>query len=377
MGDGLFSTVRGMGWVKVTLGMPMAKWALPCNKGTAARGDLMEFASLERMAREGFGLEVSGPTRELAAGNINRSVVITTDDGAFVLQQLNDSVFGDVKAVMENVLRVCERLEANNLAAMRFTESVDGLSLVGQEDSWWRCYRYIEGAATPSIVTPEDAQSTARTFGRFASAIDGLELHEHLAGYHDFDARVAALDAAVVANSHDRLSGAEPAIERLISIIDRLRLSGGYDAWREAPVRNVHNDAKGPNCIVGASGARTIIDLDTTMPGTLLADIGELVRSSTRHLDDPTPGEVMAQIEAVNRGFLAGYGQDLVGPERAAMLLAGPLLTTENSVRFLADHLVGDTYYGAACAGQNLERAEYQLALAERLIDAIEWATAG
>ena len=31
MGDGLFSTVRGMGWVKVTLGMPMAKWALPCN----------------------------------------------------------------------------------------------------------------------------------------------------------------------------------------------------------------------------------------------------------------------------------------------------------------------------------------------------------
>ena len=83
----------------------------------------------------------------------------------------------------------------------------------------------------------------------------------------------------------------------------------------------------------------------------------------------------MGQIEAVNRGFLAGYGGELSEAESAAMLLAGPLLTAENAVRFLTDHLLGDIYYGAAAPGHNLERAKQQLALAAAQIGAIESAT--
>jgi len=112
------------------------------------------------------------------------------------------------------------------------------------------------------------------------------------------------------------------------------------------------------------------------MPGTLLSDIGELVRSATRELHGASPATLMAQIESVNRGFLAGYGAELEAGERNAMLLAGPLLATENAARFLADHLNGDKYYGATEPNQNRDRGEAQLSLAMRLIDAIEWATA-
>ena len=68
-------------------------------------------------------------------------------------------------------------------------------------------------------------------------------------------------------------------------------------------------------------------------------------------------------------------GLEFTEAERDAMLLAGPLMAIENSVRFLADHLSGDKYYGASSPNQNLDRATAQLGLGKRLVAAIEWAT--
>lgn len=334
-------------------------------------------AQLERLARDHFGLQPTAPVRELSAGNINRSAVVDTDDGAIVLQEMNVSIFADPVALMSNTERIIERMVEHNLSALSFIRAADGSWLAESDGVPWRCYRFVDGHQTPAILTPEEAQSTARAFGRYAKAIDGLELTEHLVGYHDFDARVATFEADLAADELGRASSCSDTIDDLLSIIDRLRLSAGYDAWRNAPIRNAHNDAKGPNCIVGPTGARTIIDLDTTMPGTVLSDIGEMIRSSTRSLSNATPADYMAQIESVNRGFLAGYGADLTSDEREAMLLAGPLMAVENAVRFLADHLSGDKYYGASSPNQNLQRAIAQLELGKKLVGAIEWATTG
>lgn len=331
---------------------------------------------IETLVREHFGLYVHAVVRELAAGHINVSSLVRTDDGDVVVQRLNEVAFSDPAALMSNTELILERLEERNLSGMRFLRTVDGGWLAEDGGDLWRCYRYIDGEATPPITTPEDAQSAARAFGRFAHAIDGLELTTHVKGYHDFDRRIAELDAAVAADESGRLETCGDAVDQIAATVDRLRLSSGFDAWQSAPTRNAHNDAKGPNCVVGPTGARTIIDLDTTMPGTVLSDIGELVRSSTRYLLDASPQDLMLQIEAVNRGFLAAFRETLESEERRAMLLAGPLLTIENAARFLTDHLQGDRYYGASEPGQNLARCEVQMALASRLIEAIEWATA-
>ena len=330
----------------------------------------------KELAADHFGLEPSGSEREIDAGNINCTAVVPTASGDYVLQNINVDIFADPDALMNNSLKIVERLREQGLPAMEFARTVDGALSTNHGDSVWRCYRFIDGEATPAIRSSEDAQSTARAFGRYAKAIDGLELAEHLAGYHDFDARSAAFLDAVEVDKVGRLASCGRYVDDVLAIIDRLRLTSAFDAWREVPVRNSHNDAKGPNCIVGASG-RTIIDLDTTMPGTVVSDIGELVRSSTRSMDDAGPEEIMAQIAAVNRGFLAGYGGDLTPAENACMLLAGPLLTVENALRFLGDHLSGDTYYGASTVDENLDRSIVQLRLAARLVEAIELATSG
>lgn len=335
----------------------------------------MNIRQLERMAATQFGLTSIAPIRPVRAGNINSTAVIETDAGAFVLQEMNVAVFPSPSALMANTLKIIDRQREHNLPAMSFQRTLDGDWLADFDGTPWRCYRFIEGGATPNILTPEEAQRTARAFGRFAKAIDGLELDVHLEGYHDFDERVAVLDGVVDADELGRLDGCRQFVEDLLSVIDRLRLTSGYRAWKQLPVRNSHNDAKGPNCIVDLSGNLTIIDLDTTMPGTVLSDIGELVRSSTRHLPDASPEELWSQIQAVNRGFVAGLVLELTEEEREAMLLAGPLMAIENSVRFLADHLSGDKYYGAESPEQNLHRAVVQYELGRRLVGAIEWAT--
>ncbi len=335
----------------------------------------MNHTQLERMATERFGLSPVAPVRPVRAGNINRTAVIETEDGSFVLQEMNISVFPFPSALMSNTLKIIERQREHSLPALSFLQTTSGEWLAELDGTPWRCYRFVEGGATPDILTPEDAQRTARAFGRFAKAIDGLDLVEHVEGYHDFDQRVGVLEFVVDADELDRVQACAQFVDDLLSVIDRLRLTSGYKAWKRVPVRNSHNDAKGPNCIVDLAGNLTVIDLDTTMPGTVLADIGELVRSSTRHLPDAGPEQLWAQIQAVNRGFVAGFVDDLTDTEREAMLLAGPLMAVENAVRFLADHLSGDKYYGAESPNQNLDRAIVQYELGRRLVGAIEWAT--
>ena len=336
----------------------------------------MDDTHLEQLARSGFGLEPTSPVVPMRSGNINRSARFDADDGTYVLQELNTDVFTDPDALMGNTERIVGCLEEANQPAMRFVRNVDGGWLVDLDGISWRCYEHVAGVAESALQTPEEAQATARVFGRYANAIAELDLAEHLPGYHDFDARVSTLEQAIDDDAAGRLADCADSVEAALRTVDRLRLAPSYAAWAEIPRRNAHNDAKAPNCVVGEAGTRTVIDLDTTMPGTVLADIGELVRSATRAIESPPPETLMLQIEAVNRGFLAGFGHELTDAESAAMLLAGPLLTTENAIRFLADHLDGDVYYAGRTPGHNLERAQAQLALADGLIEAIETAMA-
>ena len=71
---------------------------------------------------------------------------------------------------------------------------------------------------------------------------------------------------------------------------------------------------------------------------------------------------------ALASGYLEGVGPALTPAERGALVLAGPLLTLMNAVRFLTDHLEGDGYFAIERTSHNLDRARAQLRLAERML---------
>jgi Ser/Thr protein kinase RdoA (MazF antagonist) len=146
-----------------------------------------------------------------------------------------------------------------------------------------------------------------------------------------------------------------------------------FDKQPAQPVRSVHNDAKVGNLRFAPGAAPTVLDLDTTMPGLVVSDVGELLRTATHDgLEDAAdPNNVTVErerVDAVLEGFGSGMGGLLTSAERAAMRPAAPMMAIENAVRMLTDHLDGDHYFSVSYPGQNLVRSRSQVAVATCLM---------
>ena len=331
----------------------------------------------------------------LGSGHIHDTfaILVETRAGArrYVLQRLHTGVFADPEALMANLVRVTAHLAAKLARAGVPDRARRALALVPERGGrafhrdagggYWRCFPLIEGSvAIDSAPAPGQAFEAARAFGGFVAALADLAgppLALVIPHFHDLPRRLAALEAALREDPRGRAQAiaaeADAARGSAEQLGDRLAAAGAA----ELPRRTVHNDCKVNNVLLDARSGEglCVIDLDTVMPGTLLADFGDLVRTaaSTAPEDErelERMGFDRVRFEALARGYLAGAGSLLLPSELRALPLAGPLLALENAVRFLADHVQGDRYFRISRPAHNLDRARAQLRLAEQLLEA-------
>jgi hypothetical protein len=71
--------------------------------------------------------------------------------------------------------------------------------------------------------------------------------------------------------------------------------------------------------------------------------------------------------EALVRGYLASASGFLTREEKQLLMFSGKLITFENSIRFLADFLAGDTYFKVHRENHNLDRCRTQFKLVESI----------
>jgi len=71
--------------------------------------------------------------------------------------------------------------------------------------------------------------------------------------------------------------------------------------------------------------------------------------------------------EALLRGYLSTAGSFLTNAEKQHLAFSGKLIAFEQGIRFLADHLNGDTYYKVHREGHNLDRCRTQFKLVESI----------
>jgi hypothetical protein len=71
--------------------------------------------------------------------------------------------------------------------------------------------------------------------------------------------------------------------------------------------------------------------------------------------------------EAFARGFLSRLRGILTPREIELLPMGAKMMTLENGLRFLADHLNGDLYFRVHRAGHNLARARAQFRLVQRM----------
>ena len=330
-------------------------------------------------------------------GHINDTFVVVFDQAGqkvrYILQRLNESIFKDGAALMDNIMRVTSHqhrklrqsgLDSPSRRALTLVPSQEGASFHRDTNgNLWRTYLFIENAkGYDRIENPGQAESAARAFGAFQQLLvdlPGGPLHETIPHFHDTASRFETLVRAIEADTHNRAQEAREVIEFALArqqdagVLVSLQQSG------KIPTVVTHNDTKLNNVLIDEASGEGIcvIDLDTVMPGLALYDFGDMVRTATNSApeDERDLSRVtmrMEVFEALVRGYLSSAKAFLSPLERELLPFAGKILSFECGIRFLTDYLQGDTYFKTRRPGQNLDRCRCQLRLAASIEEQTE-----
>jgi len=320
----------------------------------------------------------------LHGGLINATYLVTirSDFGSepLVLQRVNTAVFNKPELVMGNIEKVTKHLneiapEARNL---KLEPTLDGASYVlDGKGGLWRAFNYLEKCiGHENVQTTDQAYEAGHAFGTFLQQLESLDadtLEEIIPNFHHTPKRLEALEKAVEENRAGRAGIITRQLEfiaersELIETIENLREQG------EVPTRTTHNDTKISNVLFNKDTQKAVcvIDLDTVMPGTMLYDFGDLVRTSINGASEDAGEEAVECrldiFQALSKGYLEAAGNTLTDNEKKYLVLSAKLITLELAIRFLTDYLNGDVYFRVSRETQNLERARNQLRLVELL----------
>ena len=306
----------------------------------------------------------------------------------FILQRFNDHVFKDPERTIDNIARVTDHVRRSlesrgetdvDRGVLRLVPTRSGALIHRDDDGvWWRMYDFVERSfALERPRTEEQATEAAKTFARFQSLLadyDGSRLFDTIPNFHHTPARFSALVEAIDRDPLSRAAASSAEIDLALAGRDLPDSLLSLHRAGLLPERITHNDTKINNVLFDdfTELGICVTDLDTVMAGLALYDFGDLVRTavSTAPEDEPDPARVLVRPEmflALARGWIAGAGATLSQIERERLVLASRLLTYECGVRFLTDHLLGDTYFKIHRPGHNLDRARSQLTLERSL----------
>ncbi len=359
--------------------------SVPTNQTKVADRVLARIAEIGDM----FAIEgefVDG--KEIQSGHINTTYCATyrKSDGTedrYILQKINSNVFKDPRAVMRNVEKVTRHI--NWKVLRRRTDSAgqtlnlyparggrNYIELPG--DGIWRCYNYIEGTHTYDIVeNTRQAYQAGYAFGSFQDLISDMnpsDLVETIPGFHDTRKRFDRLMEVARLDPVARLESCREELdfirqrEKDVDVLLDLQKAG------RLPVRITHNDTKINNVMLDeeTDQAVCVIDLDTVMPGLVLYDVGDMVRTVTTPAaeDEEDLSKVRFRIsmfQSIIEGYLDAASGFLTQEEIDFLAFSGKLITLEIGIRFLTDYLEGDVYFKTSKPNHNLIRCRTQLKL--------------
>lgn len=316
-------------------------------------------------------------------GHINTTYLIECDDNGkiyrYVLQKINTNVFPDYKGLMNNIQSVTsflrEKIIANNgnpdRETLNLVPAIDGKCYVQNQDGVYRVYKFIEDTIALQIAENNEVfEGAGFAFGNFVKMLnefDASGLCEVIKNFHNTADRFQKFINAV---DKDIAKRADSVREEIDFVLKRSAMCDSIVTLIEnktIPLRVTHNDTKLNNVLISAESGKPIcvIDLDTIMPGSLLYDFGDAIRSgcNTGLEDEPDLTKVGFDIslyESFTKGFMSGVGSCITALERDMLSLGSIMMTFECGMRFLTDYLEGDVYFKIHYPEHNLVRCHTQ-----------------
>ncbi len=345
-----------------------------------AHYDFKKVASNFKVAGEFVSCEPYGE------GHINQTFLLIMNENGknvkYILQRINSNLFTNVEKLMNNIKLVTE-FAREQIAKEGGNPDRESLTVVLTKDdkayyfdgeNYFRVYIFIDDATAYQVVEkPEHFYESAVAFGNFANLLakfDASQLYESLPNFHNTVKRFEALEKAI----EDNISGRKDEVSAEIKFaLDRKDLVSKIVSKLESgeiPLKVTHNDTKLNNVLIDNDSGKAVavIDLDTIMPGTICYDFGDSIRFGCNPAaeDEQDLSKVNFSIELFEqyvKGYMSALKNSMTQSEADNLALGAIMMTYECGIRFLADHLNGDTYFRIKREGHNLDRTRTQFKL--------------
>lgn len=316
-------------------------------------------------------------------GHINDTLKVTNSKGEikYILQRINHHIFTNVDMLQNNIFTVTSHIRKKLVArgeqdvdrkVLTFIPAKDGKLYHYDGDSYWRVCLFIPRSKSFEEVTPQLSYEAGKAFGDFQTMLSDLPadaLGETIPNFHNMEFRLKQFRDAVEANAAGRLEEVKDLVAEIEKRAKDMCIQ--EELYREGKLkkRTNHCDTKVNNIMFDEEGkVLCVIDLDTVMPGFVLSDIGDFIRTgaNTGAEDDENLDNVEVNLEifeAYTRGYMETAKAFLTPQEIKLLPYGGRLLTYMQTVRFLTDYINGDTYYKIHSPKHNLIRTKAQFKL--------------
>lgn len=317
-------------------------------------------------------------------GNINRTYILTYKDKdikKYLLQMINVNVFKEPELVMQNIELITKHLKDKLITThdnihktLNIIKTIDNKNMYVYQDNkeleYYRAFDYIEDCISYDSFNEtnnslELAYQAGKSFGFFQKLLSDFPintLNETISNFHNTKKRFYDLIDAISSNKTTRAMEVSKEIIYLISkskeyslIVDNL--------GNTIPIRVTHNDTKLNNILMDkkTNEGIAIIDLDTMMPGSILYDLGDGIRSAcSNSFEDETDKDKIYLRLDLTKAYLKGFLEEtisfLTDEEIKYMSLSIKILTYELVLRFLTDYINGDTYFKIKYETHNKDR---------------------
>ena len=198
-------------------------------------------------------------------------------------------------------------------------------------------------------------------------------LGETIPNFHNMEFRLQQFHDALKANAAGRLDEVKDLVDAIEAGAEKMCIQEVLYREGKLKKRTNHCDTKVNNILFDEDGkVLCVIDLDTVMPGFVLSDIGDFIRTgcNTGAEDDENLDHVGVNME-IFKAYTKGYmetAKSFLSPLEISLLpYGGRLLTYMQTVRFLTDYINGDTYYKIHHPSHNLQRTRAQYKLLQSL----------
>ncbi len=329
--------------------------------------------------------------KPLGKGHINDSYKVESNGDVYVLQRINHHIFKNVPELQNNIFRVTDhirkKLQAKGVSdvdrrVITLVSTHEGaLYFQDANGDYWRLMVYIADSKSYDDINPELAYRAGIAFGDFQktlSDIPGEPLFETIPDFHNMEARLETFRESVKANKAGRLDEVADLVKEIEDRSEEMCKAERLHREGKLPKRINHCDTKVNNILFDENDeVLCVVDLDTVMPGYVLSDFGDFIRTgaNTGDEDDKNLENVSVDLdifEAYAKGYLEYAASFLTDVEIDNLAFGAKLLTYMQTVRFFTDYIDGDTYYKVAYPEHNLVRTKAQFKLLKSLEENFE-----